>query len=119
MGETRYGTFKRARLQRVNTDFQSVYDCLALLVASRLEGIDGVRALLEAGADVNARDTQERTPLMGASSKNDVRVVKFLIQSGAHVNVRNKDGRTALMIASEQEEIDVLSQAGDTSRVGS
>ena len=54
-------------------------------------------ALLEAGADPNARDKDDRTPLHSAARSNgNEAVVAALLEAGADPNARDKDDRTPL-----------------------
>ena len=68
------------------------------LVRSAAKGdIDSLHALIQLGADVNARDTSGRTVLFGSATPE---VVRALIEAGADVNIRDTQGFTALMLAS-------------------
>lgn len=59
-----------------------------------------VQALLNAGADPNARDRDGDTALMKAAIENkNHEVVKVLLAAGANPNIKNKFGSTALMFA--------------------
>jgi ankyrin repeat protein len=78
-----------------------------------------IRALVQAGADVNARDKNGETVLMYAVMGEDVNleVVKILVQAGADVNARDERGTTVLMcanqgIATKEEVLDILLKAG-------
>lgn len=53
------------------------------------------RALLEGGADVNARSTQGTTTLMRACKSREVEVVELLLRWGADETLTTSDGRTA------------------------
>ena len=55
--------------------------------------METVRLLLKYGADVNARDSRDRSPLHYAVETDD-KVVVELIKAGADVNARDGDGRT-------------------------
>jgi ankyrin repeat protein len=58
---------------------------------------DAMRILLEAGADPNARNQQEATPLIYAAW--NFPKTQLLVDKGAQVNVAAKNGITPLMIA--------------------
>jgi ankyrin repeat protein len=58
---------------------------------------DIVEFLISNGANVNARDGEESTPLMSASN---VKIIWHLIENRAQVNATNKDGETPLHLAS-------------------
>jgi len=60
------------------------------------EAVDTIALLLEAGANVNAGDTQGRTAAHGAALWGLTDVVRFLHQSGAAFDVKDKRGFTAL-----------------------
>lgn len=49
---------------------------------------DVVKYLLEHGADVNAKDNNDRTPLMDAAQEGHLEVVKYLVEHGAKVTDR-------------------------------
>src|SRR4051812_6185761 len=57
---------------------------------------DAVQILLEAGADPNARNQQEATPLIYAAW--NFAKTQLLVDKGAQVNVAAKNGATPLMI---------------------
>ena len=56
---------------------------------------EGVRYLIEQGADVNATKGMARTPLMIAAEFNRVEIAEDLIAAGADATVKYIDGRTA------------------------
>jgi len=89
--------------------------------------IDRVRALIDKGADVNARDGTGQTALMIAASRNQVEILKVLLQKGADVNEKATgatpawmNGWTALMCAANHGNCDavrVLLDGGANPRV--
>ena len=55
-----------------------------------------VQLLVEAKADVNAKDVAEETPLHYAAQAGKIKLVQFLIEAGADVNAKAERGRTLL-----------------------
>ena len=83
-----------------------------------------VRALLDAGADANARAYYGQTPLILAARNANPAVATLLLEAGADVNASEWMGRTALHEAAASNEnlamIDLLLEAGaDLQAVGS
>lgn len=69
----------------------------ALLFAARDGQIDAARALLDAGADVNAVSAAEKTtPLVMAVSNGHYDLAKYFVEHGADPNLANIQGLTAL-----------------------
>jgi uncharacterized protein len=60
------------------------------------QAIASIKLCLDAGADVNAIDTQGDTALHGAAQKGDDQVVQFLVDHGAKLDIKDKKGRTPL-----------------------
>ena len=59
-----------------------------------------VKLLLEQGADVNARNSENsETPLILAIKFADAAIVSFLLEGGAEIDVRHDKERTALFYA--------------------
>jgi len=58
-------------------------------------------ALLRAGCDVNAADSNGRTPLMYAARYNRLSTAGLLLIGGANINAKDKDGKTALDLAKQ------------------
>jgi len=71
--------------------------------------IDVVKALLEAGADVNEQiESEGLSPLMLAAAFGQAEVVKLLLDKGADVNAKARNGETALMAARRKGHQDIV-----------
>ena len=68
-----------------------------LMYAAALGSVDSMRLLLDAGADPNAANNFDATPLMWCAG--DAAKVRLLLAKGAKVDARSKLGRTPLLIA--------------------
>lgn len=92
-----------------------------LILAAPHGSVDIVRALLSAGAKVDARDGRGLTPLMAAvSSENqDPNVIKALLAAGANVNAVDTAGESVLdwaLKVGNPETIRLLQRAGAKGR---
>jgi ankyrin repeat protein len=67
-----------------------------------------LRLLLEHGADINAQDEDDWTPLHSASTRGALEVVRLLLEHGADVEVKDSFGKTALQEAAEEGEDKVV-----------
>jgi hypothetical protein len=80
----------------------------ALVWAGAERDTNSVRALLSAGANVNAQDHKSNTALMTAAAYNNVRAVEVLLDAGADRTIKNKNGETALSIASKANYTEIV-----------
>lgn len=67
-----------------------------------------LKSLISSGADVNARSSDEWTPLMLATIKGHTMMVEALLKNGADSNARNRKGWTALMFAVSMSDADTM-----------
>lgn len=122
-------TVRAAIEKKVNVNAFDVDGSTALFIAANWGYVSIVRALIEAGANVNlgAEDNRE-TPLMIAASRTalkknkvyvgelgQVEVIKLLIEAGANVNAKTDEGWTALIAAANAgsvEAVELLLKAG-------
>ena len=58
-----------------------------------------MRLLLEGGADPNAHQQLDYTPLHGAASRGDVEMAKLLLDHGADRHPKATDGQTPADVA--------------------
>jgi ankyrin repeat protein len=75
--------------------------------AARSGDLQSLRAQLEAGQDVNARDAAGRTPLFDAAAAGRLDAVTLLLEAHADVKARTPGGRSVLMEAAEHGQAEV------------
>jgi uncharacterized protein len=66
-----------------------------LMLAVKFAGVDMVQLLVEAGADVDARDSWGRTALFYAPVSSEA--FRVLLRAGADIRVRDEEGNSILM----------------------
>lgn len=67
-----------------------------------------VRLLINAGADINAKDNTTTSTLMWAAIGEHADIVKLLIAEGVEVNAKAGDGMTALIYASSHRNSEIV-----------
>jgi ankyrin repeat protein len=70
-----------------------------LHLAATNSDVSAVKALLAAGADVNAKDMDGNTPLHMAAYTNRIEATKVLLEAGADVSIVSSGGRTPMAMA--------------------
>lgn len=79
-----------------------------LIEAAKDGDVQTLRALIDAGADVNAKGYLGMTALMQAATRGHVECAKILLNAGANVNAVNELGRKALKMAEESGNLEIL-----------
>jgi Ankyrin repeats (3 copies) len=80
-----------------------------LLAATRKGDLPAVKALLDKGADVNAKSPYGSTPLFFACDRGHTEIIKLLLDRGADVNVEDTFYHaTALTWAIEKKRIEIV-----------
>lgn len=101
------------QLQHLRPSPKELNGPLFLAVTYRYENSSVIEALVRAGADVNARGYEDKTPLMMAI--NSPLNIQVLLHIGVRVNDRDSYGNTALKLAKEGHQLqsaELLEQAG-------
>jgi ankyrin repeat protein len=88
-----------------------------MMMVAATHRVDSVRAMLDAGADVNEVDGDGISLLQWSVLANRVDIARLLIQRGAEVNHVDKNGMTALLYAAsidfgDSAAIDLLLKSG-------
>lgn len=84
---------------------------LDLLTAAARGDTAQVTALLSAGASVDARDREGRTPLLLATHGNHIEVARLLIAAGADVNAKDSISDTPFLYAGAEGRNEILKMA--------
>jgi truncated hemoglobin YjbI len=74
-------------------------NCTALHMAARRGSVEIARALLDCGADIEARDSLGETPLRRSVNCDKVEVAALLVSRGADIHSQGSKGRTPYLAA--------------------
>lgn len=84
--------------------------------AMAAERNDIARALIDLGADVNAKAENDLTPLHTAAARGNLESAKLLLEHGADINATTKDGKTPITYAQERNHPDMVEFLKSTDR---
>ena len=106
-----YDDFMRKIANDIANDARNIANIITGDVTIDNVFLDGVKdgdeiivgALLESGANINARDKNGRTALILASMMGHFEIVKYLVKNDAKVNLKDDFGKTALDYAENDE----------------
>lgn len=79
-----------------------------LLQSVEREETDAVSNLIREGADINAKDSKQRTATMIATYNNDVATAKVLIEAGADVNIQDDMLNNPFLYAGAEGYLEIL-----------
>ena len=95
-------------LGQVDVDQVGNYWNMALYEAVRYNQADVVQVLIDAGADIQKKNSQGHTPLILACNKGYLDIVKMLVQAGADLRVTDRIGDTCLITALRWEHTETV-----------
>jgi ankyrin repeat protein len=72
------------------------------------EAIQVVSFLIKSGADVNTKNKNGWTALMGTANAGSIEGTKILIKAGADINAKDKYGRNPLSLAKEKGNTEII-----------
>ncbi|HFF5988760.1 TPA: LPD7 domain-containing protein [Enterobacter hormaechei] len=90
------GASLEAKVSKTDLEAGQVKGETPLLSAIKAKNPDVAKVLIEAGANVNARDQDRVTPLHAAAASKDGRTANLLLQAGADINARTGDKDNSL-----------------------
>jgi ankyrin repeat protein len=111
------GSVVRALVQggaNVNAD-DGVKHCTALHMAARRGNVEIAEALLDCGAEIDARDSLGDTPLRRSVNCDKAQVAYLLLKRGADVHSIGNKGLTPLQAARANAMKQLLGSRGDSS----
>src|ERR1700687_6021832 len=91
----------RTLLKTSDVNLKDQRESTPLMYAAGFGSLDAVRILLDAGADVNAKNALSVSALLWCAG--DLEKVRLLVSKGADVNARSKQNQTPLLIAASQD----------------
>lgn len=86
-------------LSSLSVDYQNKIGQTALMMAAMSRNIETIKALIQAGSNVNIQDKDNWTALSYAAARGDSDSVRILIGAGSSVDLPTNEGNTALMLA--------------------
>lgn len=89
-------------------DMRDSSGATALLRAVHANAVDAARVLIEAGADVNAKDRIHDSPYLYAGARGHLEILKMTLAHGADPKSTNRYGGTALIPASERGHVETV-----------
>ena len=91
----------------------------AFIMASRMDDVSLILAMLKHGANPNAVDSNGETPLMESVSAHHSKTVGLLLDHGANVNYQDVAGGSALenSVMGAWGDDDVIGKAGDDEKI--
>ena len=118
LNAVRAGDLEKVRLiaRRSDTEARDGQGRTALLLAVQQDDVEIARALIDAGADVNAKDGIKDTPFLYAGAEGRDQILKLILATGrAELDDTNRYGGTALIPAAHHGHpttVEILLQAG-------
>src|SRR6267378_4981357 len=91
----------RSLLKTSDVNLKDQKETTPLMYAAAFGSLDAMKILVEAGADVNAKNALSVSSLLWCAG--DLEKVRLLVSKGADVNARSKQGQTPLLIAASHD----------------
>ncbi len=102
------GLLKKLLDRNIPLDSKNDQGRTALLIATHNNAIQAANLLINAGADVNAKDNLQDSPYLYAGAEGKLEILKMTIAAGADLKSTNRYGGTALTPAAHHGHVDVV-----------
>jgi len=79
-----------------------------LLVATHRNHVEAALALIQAGAEVNAKDAIQDSPYLYAGARGHLEILRATLAAGADLKSTNRYGGTALIPAAERGHVETV-----------
>lgn len=101
-------SIKQILSQKTLIDERDETGSTALMVATRANNVHAAHMLIEAGADVNAKDNIQDSPYLYAGAQGYLKILRMTLMHGADLKSINRYGGTALIPAAERGHVETV-----------